>query len=150
LCWSGNPKSKYDQHRSIPLHLLAPLWGSHNVRFYSFQQAVRETDRDAFDKFDIVRLGSYLTDFRQTAHAMKCLDLMITCDTSVAHMAGTVGVPTWVMLTKFRTYWLWMKGRTDNPWYPSLRAFKQTTDGDWPGVVARIINDVETLLPVST
>jgi ADP-heptose:LPS heptosyltransferase len=69
---------------------------------------------------------------------MRCLDLMITCDTSVAHMAGTVGIPTIVMLTKYRTYWVWIRDREDSPWYPSVKIMRQKVDGDWPSVVGRV------------
>lgn len=146
LCWSGNPKSKYDVHRSIPARLfgqLVALEWRHPVKFYCFQQQVRESDRESFAELGIMDLGPLLTDFRETAHAMKCLDLMITCDTSVAHMAGTVGVPTWVMLTKFRTYWLWMRDLDATPWYPSMEMLKQKTDGDWPEVMQRVISKLE-------
>lgn len=149
LCWSGNPASKYDVHRSIPAALLAPLVGLAKrlpIRFYSFQQKVRERDLDSFQSFDVFDLGPRLTDFRETANAMANLDLMITCDTSVAHMAGTVGVPTWVLLTKFRTYWLWMLGRDTTPWYPSMKCFKQRVDGDWQSVVAGVTERVAHLV----
>ena len=140
LCWSGNTISKYDVHRSIPARFLKPLVALGErlpIHFYSFQQEVREGDRAAFEAMGIVSLGEF-DDFRDTAHAMKHLDLMITCDTSVAHMAGTVGIPTWVLLTKFRTYWLWIHGRVTTPWYKSMECFKQETDGDWPEVIARV------------
>lgn len=149
LCWAGNPESKYDAHRTIPAALLAPLVAlarKHPVRFYGFQQTVRDSDREALQGLDILNLGPRFTDFRETAHAMGCLDLMITCDTSVAHMAGTVGVPTFVLLTKFRTYWLWLAGQDTTPWYPSMRCFKQTRDGDWPGVISTVTDRVAELV----
>lgn len=149
LCWSGNPKSKYDVHRSIPARLFEPLVAIRErlpIRFYCFQQQVRESDREGFAALGLMDVGPLLTDFRETAHAMKCLDLMVTCDTSVAHMAGTVGIPTWVMLTKFRTYWLWMIGRDTTPWYPSMSCLKQTTDGDWPEVMQRVIDKLEDFM----
>ena len=77
---------------------------------------------------DIEHIGQGFANFRDTAHAMKCLDLVITCDTSVAHMAGTVGVPTWVLLTTYRTYWVWAKSET-RAWYPSMECFRQREIG---------------------
>ena len=141
LCWAGSPTSRYDEHRSIPLAQLEPLLDlvdEERVRFYSLQQNVRESDKEAADYFgaDLIHIGERFTDFRQTAHAMKCLDLVITVDTSVAHMAGTVGVPTWILTTRFRTYWLWLKGRVDTPWYPSVNLIRQPVHGNWPSAVA--------------
>lgn len=148
LCWSGNRISKYDAYRSVPVADTIPLFDLPGVTFYSFQKDVRERDQAAFAELKsrgLVDLEPHLTDFQQTAHAMKQLDLMITCDTSVAHMAGTVGVPTWVMLTDFRAYWLWTHNRENCAWYPSVRIFRQKRDGDWQNtlgdwkeVVARI------------
>lgn len=146
LVWSGSPKSRYDAHRSIPLAQLAPLFDLPGVQFYSLQVGLRDRDRNAFKQFSarnhaarpLIDLAADLTDFRETAHAMRELDLMVTCDTSVAHLAGTVGVRTLVMLTAFRTYWLWIEQRETSPWYPSIRTIRQETDGDWGPVVARV------------
>src|SRR5258708_6592266 len=150
LCWAGSPKSKYDEHRTIPLRLLEPLIALKKrhprLRFYGLQQDIREVDHAAAAVLDIEHIGEQFANFADTAHALKCLDLVITCDTSVAHMAGTVGVPTWVLLTTFRTYWLWVKGETRTAWYPSMTCFRQDTDGDWPGVVARVTGELETLM----
>lgn len=150
LCWSGNRISKYDKNRSVPLVDLEVLINTPHVDFYSFQKDVRETD---LPTFDVVRrdgrlfdLEAYLTDFNETAHAMKQLDLMVTCDTSVAHMAGTVGVPTWIMLTDFRTYWLWTHERQNCPWYPSVRIFRQAKDGEWAPVVSRVRNEMVKMI----
>lgn len=143
LCWSGSPNSKYDNHRSVPLTELAPLFEAlPSAQFYSFQLGVRDRDLPVFEAMRatgrLIDLADGLTDFQQTATAMSRLDLMLTCDTSVAHMAGTVGVPTWVMLTAFRTYWLWQKGRNTTPWYPSMTFIRQQKDGDWPEAVSRV------------
>lgn len=139
LCWAGSPTSRYDEHRSIPLEMLKDLVHLANkrpVRFYGLQQSIRPSDIEASEDLDICHIGHRFTDFRQTAHAMKCLDLVITVDTSVAHMAGTVGVPTWILTTRFRTYWLWLKGRTTTPWYPSVELIRQPIHGNWPSAIA--------------
>lgn len=138
LCWNGSTRSKYDSHRSVPLADLAPLFKVSGVRLFSLQLGLRDSDRAAFEVFDMVDLAPHLTDFRATAHAMKNLDLIVTVDTSVAHLAGTVGVPTFVMLSAFRAYWLWLAEREDSPWYPSVTVFRQARDGGWSDVVARI------------
>lgn len=137
LCWSGSPKSKYDAWRSVPLEQLAPLWDL-PVEFYSFQMGVRDSDKAAFERLPMADLVPQIKDFGDTACAMRELDLMITCDTSVAHMAGTVGVPTYVMLTAFRTYWLWISKLKTSPWYPSVSVFRQEKDGEWGPVVDAI------------
>lgn len=145
LCWAGNTKSRYDQYRSIPLKDLLPLFDIPGVRFYSFAQTIRDSDREAFEiakSKGLVDIGPLLKDFGDTAHAMACLDRMITVDTSVAHMAGTVGVPTTLLLTTFRTYWLWIQGRETTPWYPSVRCLRQAKDGDWPEVVTRLCDEL--------
>lgn len=150
LCWSGSPKSRYDAHRSVPLAELAPLLSIRGAQFFSLQLGVRDGDAEIFQKFcaydHTVDLSSGLKDFSDTAHAIAQLDLVITCDTSVAHLAGTVGVPTWIMLTAFRTYWLWIEKRTTSPWYPSARLFRQERDGDWAGVVEKIRDNLVNVI----
>lgn len=143
LCWSGNRESQYDRHRNVPFAALAPLFDAFpEAAFYSLQLDVRDGDRAAFDKSTIYDVGHKLKSFLDTACVVANLDLVITVDTSVAHLAGTVGVPTWVILTSFRTYWLWIRGRNDSPWYPSARCFRQTIDGEWGGVVAQIAGEL--------
>lgn len=138
LCWAGSPHSRYDEHRSIPLEQLRPLFDLPNTTFVSLQKEIRDSDRAAFEEFKargLVDLAPTLTNFRATAHAMRHLDAMVTVDTSVAHLAGTVGIPTYVLLTAFRTYWLWIAQRRDSPWYPSISCIRQPRDGDWASVV---------------
>jgi tetratricopeptide (TPR) repeat protein len=137
LCWAGSPTSRYDEHRSIPLEMLRPLTDlAGDIRFYGLQQDIRPADQAASASLPIRHIGREFKDFRQTAHALKCLDLVVTVDTSVAHMAGTVGVPTWILTTRFRTYWLWLKGRNDTPWYPSVELIRQPVHGNWPSAIA--------------
>lgn len=144
LCWSGGRNSQYDKHRNVPLAALAPLLDVDGVSFYSLQPDVRHEDKESYDAFDeIIGVGDKLKSFLDTACVVKNLDLVITVDTSVAHLAGTIGVPTWVMLTSFRTYWMWIKGRDDSPWYPSMRCFRQSVDGQWGDVVERVVSELE-------
>ncbi len=151
LCWAGSPTSRYDEHRSIPMEDLVPLTvlaDSGKVRFFGLQQEIRESDHVAASFMDsqVDHIGHLFGDFSQTAHAMKCLDLVVTVDTSVAHMAGTVGVPTWILTTRFRTYWLWLKGRNDTPWYPSVNLIRQPVHGNWPSAVAVARDRILTML----
>ena len=82
---------------------------------------------------------SLVGDFLDTAEIVAGLDLVITVDTAMAHLCGALGVTCWVMLPAQRTDWRWMTGRADSPWYPSLRLFRQTSPGDWAGVVQQMI-----------
>lgn len=138
LCWTGSPKSIYDAQRTIPLARLAPLFDVRGVKFFSLQKDVRPSDEAEFNRLPMVNIASQFETYADTAAAMNCLDLVITVDTSVAHMAGTVGVPTWVMLTNYRSYWVWAESQISCPWYASARVFRQTTDGDWDSVVLPI------------
>lgn len=138
LCWAGNTKSKYDAWRTIPLAQLAVLFSVPNVTYYSLQKELREGDVDAFEHLKPVALGSTFETYADTVAAMRELDLVITVDTSVAHMAGTVGVPTWVMLSNYRSYWVWVDGLKSSPWYPSVTVFRQESDHNWASIVEPI------------
>lgn len=144
LCWSGSRKSQYDAHRSVPFQQLAPLFQVSGVDFYSLQMDVREGDRAAYDESNIFGMADQFHTFEDTACAIRNLDLVITVDTSVAHLAGSIGVPTWVMLTAFRTYWLWIQGRSDCPWYPTAKAYRQEKHGEWGQVIEQIAADLKT------
>lgn len=151
LCWTGSTRSKYDAHRSIPLESLAPLAALPGIQIYSLQKDVRDADEAAFNDLcqrphGMVDLAYGLMDFVDTAAAMKALDLVITVDTSVAHMAGTLGVPTIVMLSVFRAYWLWEHARQDSPWYPSVKVIRQDRDGEWGDVVERVKSVIGDLI----
>lgn len=138
ICWTGSRKSRYDAHRSVPLAALAPLFRLGH-RIYSLQMDIRDEDREAFCQLSPIDLAQHCHSFQDTAEFIASLDCVITCDTSVAHLAGTVGVPTYVMLTAFRTYWLWIANQDRSPWYPSVRLFRQQRDGDWAPVIQRIV-----------
>lgn len=148
LCWSGNPNSKYDAWRTVPFSAMAQLIEAMpGVQFYSLQLGVREHDRAELarmvDAGRVIDLAGELTDFAQTAHVMRELDCMVTVDTSVAHMAGAVGVKTLVMLTAFRTYWLWITKLATSPWYPSIRVFRQEHEGKWFDVIGKIAAELQ-------
>jgi FkbM family methyltransferase len=142
LCWSGGRDSQYDKHRNIPLEALRPLFDIEGIDFYSLQLDVRDTDKVMFREVHIWNMESNLPNFLETACAIETMDLVITVDTAVAHLAGSLGVPTWVMLTSYRTYWLWQVGKLVCPWYPFARSYQQVTDGDWSTVVEEIEADL--------
>ncbi len=136
LVWSGNPKHARDIKRSVPLGLLARILDV-DVTFVSLQKELRPEDRSILEQTDIVDLTAELGDFSDTAALLCCLDLVITVDTSVAHLAGALGRPAWVLLP-FSPDYRWLLGRDDSPWYPSLRLFRQTETREYGSVVDRV------------
>jgi tetratricopeptide (TPR) repeat protein len=139
LAWAGNPAFKNDRSRSVrELALLAPLTEAAGVHFYSLQKG--EAGRQAKAPPAGMRLSDFtdeLADFADTAALVANLDLVITSDTAMAHLAGAMGKAVWVMLD-FVPDWRWLVGRTDSPWYPTMRLFRQTAPGDWNSVARRV------------
>jgi Flp pilus assembly protein TadD len=138
LAWRGNPKHVNDSQRSIPLPCLAPLFALPNVTFYSLQvSTAAEFSAEAAAQNRLIDLAGELHDFADTANAIAQLDAVISVDTSVAHLAGALGRPTWVLLP-FAPDWRWMLKRDDSPWYPTVRLFRQTEPGNWSSVIERV------------
>jgi Flp pilus assembly protein TadD len=131
VVWRGNPKHDNDADRSLPgLATLAPLWSVPGVRFASLQAGRSASDAPVLD------WGGELRDFADTAAAVSALDLLVCVDTSIAHLAGALGRPCWVLLPQHRTDWRWLRGRADSPWYPvGMRLFRQPARGAWAPVV---------------
>ncbi|WP_426616132.1 glycosyltransferase family 9 protein [Bradyrhizobium sp. McL0616] len=142
LVWAGNPDHKNDHNRSLALRTLAPLLDC-DVQFVSLQKGVRDQDRAFLDeRSEIVDLTGQLTDFSETAALMSCLDLVISVDTSVVHLAGALGAPVWTLLP-FNPDWRWLLERDDSPWYRSMRLFRQPKRGDWASVVDHLRLELE-------
>jgi tetratricopeptide (TPR) repeat protein len=138
VVWAGNPEHVNDTRRSVDLNLLAPLFAVPGTSFVSLQFGPRTADlKKLKGKSRIEDLGAAFGDFTDTAGAMAALDLLITVDTSVAHLAGALGKPVW-MLLPWITDWRWMLQREDNPWYPTMRLFRQARGGDWRDVIAPV------------
>jgi tetratricopeptide (TPR) repeat protein len=142
ITWQGNPQHKKDRQRSLPLDQFAPLARVPGVTLVSLQKGPgTEQFREAADRLAVTDLGNRLDEaagpFMDTAAAMRNLDLVITSDTAVAHLAGALGVPVWVALP-FAPDWRWLADRADSPWYPTMRLFRQERPGDWQGVFARL------------
>ncbi|HEX8199580.1 MAG TPA: tetratricopeptide repeat protein [Isosphaeraceae bacterium] len=151
IAWQGNPRHPGSRQRSIPLGEFAPLAGIEGVRLLSLQKGPgAEQLREAEGLFPVVDLGPGLDEasgaFMDTAAVMKGLDLVISCDTAVAHLAGALGVPTWVALSSAPD-WRWLLDREDSPWYPTLRLFRQWPDepGRWGPVFERMAAELEAL-----
>jgi tetratricopeptide (TPR) repeat protein len=138
LVWAGSPVHKNDRNRSIKLASLAPLRKAPGVCFFSLQKgnAAAEAHSPHSD-MELVDWSEELKDFADTAALIANLDLVIGVDTAVVHLAGAMGKPVWTLLP-FAADWRWLLNREDNPWYPSMRLFRQSSWGDWGGVITRV------------
>jgi tetratricopeptide (TPR) repeat protein len=145
LVWSGNPKHSNDRKRSLPLPMLSRILDL-DACFVSLQKDLRDGDR-AFlrEHAGIVDLTEHLADFAETAALVSCLDLVITVDTSVAHLAGAMGCATWVLLPYIPDY-RWLLDREDSPWYPTLRLFRQDESRDYGIVLDRVRSELLALI----
>jgi tetratricopeptide (TPR) repeat protein len=136
LVWSGNQMHANDANRSLAFAKISSVFRPGDV-WVSLQKEVREADRAALEASSVLDFSAELGDFADTAALISALDLVISVDTSVAHLAGALGKPTWLMVP-FAPDFRWLLNREDSPWYPKMRLFRQTRAGDWDGVVARI------------
>ena len=139
LVWAGSPTHQNDRHRSCVLGDLGPLFDVPAIAYYSLQvgpQANEVTDHGKWSGI-VVELRDRLVDFADTAAVLDQLDLTISVDTSVLHLAGALGRPIWGLLSA-KTDWRWMLDREDSPWYPTLRLFRQTRLDDWHEVISRV------------
>jgi tetratricopeptide (TPR) repeat protein len=144
LVWAGNPKHTRDRQRSIALEQLGRLAHLQGVTFYSLQKGPASQDL-ASTPLRIVDLGEHLEDFTDTAAIIANLDLVICVDTAVAHLAGAMGKPVWLLVAQVGD-WRWLQDRADSPWYPSMRLFRQTATGGWDGVLQRIEQELNAML----
>jgi hypothetical protein len=137
LVWSGRPSHNKDFERSMTLNTLRPLFG-YSAEWVSLQKEVRPGDRPDLEATPIIRrLGEELDDFADTAGLIENLDLVICVDTAVAHLAGALGKPVWILLP-FVPDWRWLLERHDSPWYPSATLFRQAESGRWETVVEEV------------
>lgn len=139
LVWRGNPGFSNDRNRSMDLAQLRPLIEGTGAQIVSLQKgpAAAEIAENGWQD-RILELGSELGDFADTAAVIAGLDMVISVDTAVAHLAGSLGRPVWILIP-FVPDWRWLLGRRDSPWYPSARLFRQTTPGDWTGPIANLV-----------
>ena len=134
LVWSGNPVHGNDRNRSVPLRSLLPLLDV-EAQFVSLQKDIRSSDEVVLrERSDILHLGPELQSFVDTAALIEHLDLVISVDTSVAHLAGALARPVWILLP-YVPDWRWLLDREDSPWYPTARLFRQSQAREWPSVV---------------
>ena len=145
LVWAGNPQHSNDRRRSMSVEAIRPLVAVAGLTYVSLQVGSRSGEVARLAPTLVLDVTARLTDFTETAAIVETLDLVIAVDTAVAHLAGALGKPAWVLLP-FDPDWRWVVSRADDtPWYPSMRLFRQARPGDWASVVARVATDLSAL-----
>jgi ADP-heptose:LPS heptosyltransferase len=137
LCWAGNGITDIDHDRSLsPSEFdgLADVVNQHRLQFVSLQKGAAQLASSALPLID---LTSELGDWAETAALIANLDLVISCDTGIAHLSAAIGKPTWI-LNRFNGCWRWLTDRSDSPWYPTVRLFRQSKPGDWGTVIDEV------------
>ena len=145
LVWRGNPQHEQDQWRSVSLELLQPLLNVPGVSFFSLQvgEGQNEIAQGPWNG-RIVDAAPRLRDFSATASIVAALDLVISVDTAVAHLAGALGKPVWVLIPQGND-WRWLHGHDDSPWYPTLRLFRQRRQRNWKPAINAIVEELTTV-----
>src|SRR5499425_336653 len=143
LAWAGNAQHFNDRNRSIALLRLAPLWSAASPRFIGIQRELRGEDAELLAREPrVMQIGAELDDFADTAAVIALVDLVISVDTSVAHLAGAMGRPVWILLP-FSPDWRWALAGESSPWYPTARLFRQPSLGDWDSVIERVRGELD-------
>jgi Tfp pilus assembly protein PilF len=138
LCWAGRPEHRNDHNRSMLLSAFAPLARVADMRFYSLQKGAAAAQvQQPPAGIPLMDVSAQLNDFADTAALVSNLDLVISVDTAVAHLAGALARPVW-MLVPYAPDWRWLLGRDDTPWYPTMRLFRQPRIGDWDTVMEQV------------
>jgi len=137
VVWGGSPLHLSDKKRSIPLALFADLFTAPHVAFYCLNRDLKAGDEETLPRYPMKNLIPLLKDFAASARLIGQMDLLITCDTATAHLAGALGKKTWILLP-FAPDWRWLTGRDDSPWYPSVRLFRQPKPEDWQSVLLEV------------
>jgi hypothetical protein len=138
IAWSGSAGNTNDHRRSIALERWLPLLQS-GPRFLALQPDLRDTDRAALEHLPVEFFGQQIADFEDSAALIALCDLVICVDTAVAHLAGAMNKPVWI-LVPYAPDWRWMMERSDSPWYPCARLFRQSAPGAWDGVFAAVVH----------
>jgi Flp pilus assembly protein TadD len=151
IAWAGRPTHNNDLNRSMPLAEFAPIAALEGVALISLQKGPGKTAiADYFGRAPLLNLGAEIADFVDTMSIIEMLDVVVTVDTAVAHLAAAMGKPVWILLP-YAPDWRWLLERRDSPWYPTVRLFRQAMPGDW-GSVFRQVTDVLSntgLIPVN-
>jgi hypothetical protein len=143
--WSGSPAHKNDANRSIALRQLASLFEAPPLRCLSLQTELRAADRETLHELpELMHLGDKIGDFADTAAIISLLDVVISVDTAVAHLAGALGKPVVILLPHAADF-RWMRQRADTPWYPSAKLLRQPAFGDWASVIHGLRGELRTV-----
>ncbi len=149
LAWAGSPGHLNDRNRSCPLRLFLPLAGIDGIRLVSLQKEIYEKwTADTLADFGLIDHTRDIDDFSDTAAIIMNLDLVITVDTAVAHLAGALGKTVWTLLP-FAPDWRWMLDRDDSPWYPTMRLFRQHSPGNWESVISKVDAELKNFMRIS-
>jgi hypothetical protein len=142
IAWAGRPTHHNDRNRSTTLATFAPLSQIPGISLISLQKGAGQAQIGHYwGRAPLFNIGPELRDFADTMAVLDCLDLVVSVDTSVVHLAGAMGRPAWVMLP-FAPDWRWLLDRSDSPWYPTLRLFRQSADRRWQPVMAEIAAEI--------
>ncbi|MDE2063949.1 MAG: hypothetical protein KGJ00_16230, partial [Bradyrhizobium sp.] len=142
--WSGSPTHKNDANRSIALARLAPFFENLPLTCFGLQRDMRDADREIVRRVpNLIDLGEQLSDFDDTAAVISLLDVVVSVDTAVAHLAGAMGKPV-VLLLPHAADFRWLRDRTDTPWYPTARLLRQPAFGDWDSVIGRLAGELRS------
>ncbi|HLG88517.1 MAG TPA: tetratricopeptide repeat protein [Alphaproteobacteria bacterium] len=145
LVWRGNPGNTHDRRRSIDATTIAQLCAVPGVSWFSLQLDARQDEIDAFARYaPIEDMSPLLIDWSRTAALLAALDLVVTVDTAVAHLAGALGRPVFVLLAHV-AHWCWLRERPDSPWYPTAKLFRQPAWGDWVSPIEAVIHEISRL-----
>jgi ADP-heptose:LPS heptosyltransferase len=140
--WSGSPSHKNDSNRSIALERLAALFEDPPIRCFSLQRELRAADAETLERLpNLVHLGGGFRDFVDTAAVVSLLDIVISVDTAVAHLAGALGKPVVILLPHAADF-RWMRNSDNTPWYPTAKLFRQPAFADWDSVIARVRDEL--------
>ena len=138
IAWAGRPTHSNDLNRSMSLSAFAPIAASDGISLVALQKgSARGAIADYFDRAPLLNLGAEIADFADTMVVIEALDLIITVDTAVAHLAGAMGKQVWILLP-YAPDWRWLLERKDSPWYPTARLFRQPSPGDWESVICQV------------
>jgi len=145
IVWGGNPENKNDHNRSIPLSTMARLFSMKGIRWFSFQKGLHTKAIKEYET-QVVDLSKYFNDFYDTALGLCQMDLLISVDTSVAHLAGALGIPVWLLIPP-QPDWRWFLDQSDSPWYPTCHIFRKTDkDHDWQNVIEQVIQAIHEMI----
>ncbi|MEA2738146.1 MAG: hypothetical protein QOH05_1453, partial [Acetobacteraceae bacterium] len=141
IAWRGNPNHQNDRDRSFGLACFLSLL-SDDIQWICLYHAIGETEADLLRRDGrIAYFGDELEGFAETSALFACLDLVVTVDTSFAHLAGAMGIPVWILLSHAAD-WRWLLDRPDTPWYPGARLFRQPAAGDWATVIEEVRHEL--------